>query len=212
MQSSPNYQWPQNYQEILDSIDPDLLTFDEPYDVPNLSPSPTGDALSPKASCNSPRGSTGKPFKRRSRASKKAPTTLLKADASNFRALVQQFTGFHRPEAPGFGSYKGPINLNFEQCTYYPKEKEKQKQKQLVDDHNYNKLQLNHNYSSINSAAMKIDDDDLFGSRDDDRNPRAEALTYDGCDVEEIWGQEMSESGEYPAVLPGMIEDGFWGY
>ncbi|KAL8033970.1 hypothetical protein ABFX02_13G190500 [Erythranthe guttata] len=66
----------------------------------------------------------GKPIRRRSRASKKSPATLLNANASNFRALVQQFTGCHSssssPLSP-FGimttttNYKGPINLNFAQ-------------------------------------------------------------------------------------------------
>ncbi|CAI9788033.1 unnamed protein product [Fraxinus pennsylvanica] len=47
------------------------------------------------------------PVRRRSRASKKTSTTILKASTSNFRALVQQFTGCHT------GAYKGPMNLNF---------------------------------------------------------------------------------------------------
>ncbi|CAA6671870.1 unnamed protein product [Spirodela intermedia] len=36
---------------------------------------------------------TGRAARRRSRASRKAPTTILNTDASNFRAMVQQFTG-----------------------------------------------------------------------------------------------------------------------
>ncbi|GKV18007.1 hypothetical protein SLEP1_g28444 [Rubroshorea leprosula] len=47
--------------------------------------------------------------RRRSRASKRAPTTLLNADTSNFRALVHQFTGC--PSRPL--SQRGPVNLNF---------------------------------------------------------------------------------------------------
>ncbi|GLT49490.1 hypothetical protein SLA2020_230420 [Shorea laevis] len=50
-----------------------------------------------------------KSTRRRSRASKKAPTTLLNANASNFRALVHQFTGC--PTRPL--SRRGPVNLNF---------------------------------------------------------------------------------------------------
>ncbi|XP_060195194.1 uncharacterized protein LOC132624429 [Lycium barbarum] len=53
-----------------------------------------------------------KPIRRRSRASKKTPTTHLSADASNFRALVQQFTGCHTANT-FLGAHKGPINLNF---------------------------------------------------------------------------------------------------
>ncbi|XP_048318812.1 uncharacterized protein LOC112489192 [Ziziphus jujuba] len=53
-----------------------------------------------------------KPIRRRSRASKKTPTTLLNANANNFRALVQQFTGC--PSNPiSFRNQKGPVNLNF---------------------------------------------------------------------------------------------------
>ncbi|KAM3361529.1 hypothetical protein P3S68_016383 [Capsicum galapagoense] len=62
--------------------------------------------LSPK------NGSIKKPIRRRSRASKKTPTTHLNADASNFRALVQQFTGCHTANT-FLGAHKGPINLNF---------------------------------------------------------------------------------------------------
>jgi len=36
--------------------------------------------------------------RKRSRASRRAPTTLLKTDTSNFRAMVQRFTGI--PETP----------------------------------------------------------------------------------------------------------------
>ncbi|MCD7453057.1 hypothetical protein HAX54_019489 [Datura stramonium] len=69
--------------------------------------SPTNSDLSPK------NGSiTKKPIRRRSRASKKTPTTHLNADASNFRALVQQFTGCHTAHT-FLGAHKGPINLNF---------------------------------------------------------------------------------------------------
>ncbi|GAB2231628.1 hypothetical protein Drorol1_Dr00010637 [Drosera rotundifolia] len=38
-------------------------------------------------------GRVSKPVRRRAKASRKAPTTLLKTDPSNFRAMVQQFTG-----------------------------------------------------------------------------------------------------------------------
>ncbi|KAM7270805.1 hypothetical protein ACFE04_030019 [Oxalis oulophora] len=56
--------------------------------------------------------SGSKPVRRRSRASKKTPTTLLNANANNFRDLVQQFTGC--PSVPfSLGSQRGPVNLNF---------------------------------------------------------------------------------------------------
>ncbi|XP_054804290.1 uncharacterized protein LOC129307379 [Prosopis cineraria] len=69
------------------------------------SPSPT----SPKAVNGS------RPIRRRSRASKRTPTTLLNASTTNFRALVQQFTGCPSSTAMSFEVYKGPITLNFQQ-------------------------------------------------------------------------------------------------
>ncbi|XP_027332956.1 uncharacterized protein LOC113847855 [Abrus precatorius] len=66
----------------------------------------------------SPEGRVSKPIRRRSRASRRTPTTLLNTDTTNFRAMVQQFTG--GPTAPstptlpnmafGFGSRPLPVN------------------------------------------------------------------------------------------------------
>lgn len=71
--------------------------------------------LSSESSCAhygdlDPKDNKTKPNKRRSRASKKTPMILLNANTTNFRALVQQFTGCQ--SAPS-SSFKGPINLNF---------------------------------------------------------------------------------------------------
>lgn len=53
-----------------------------------------------------------RPPKKKSRASRKTPTTILIADVSNFRALVQQLTG--RPNVPiKVGLCKGPLHINF---------------------------------------------------------------------------------------------------
>ncbi|XP_059284579.1 VQ motif-containing protein 22-like [Lycium ferocissimum] len=38
-------------------------------------------------------GRVSKPIRRRSRASRRTPTTVLNTDTANFRAMVQQFTG-----------------------------------------------------------------------------------------------------------------------
>lgn len=60
-----------------------------------------------------------KSTKRRSRASRKTPTTLLNANATNFRSLVQQFTG--KPSAPSVitpGVHRGPLNINFGEGSY----------------------------------------------------------------------------------------------
>lgn len=73
--------------------------------VPSASSSGGGGHLSPE-------GRVGKPVRRRSRASRRTPTTLLNTDTANFRAMVQQFTG--SPTAP-FASSAGihPTNIGF---------------------------------------------------------------------------------------------------
>lgn len=50
-----------------------------------------------------------KPTRRRSRASRRTPTTLLNTDTANFRAMVQQFTG--GPSAVAFGSSSSGFSL-----------------------------------------------------------------------------------------------------
>ncbi|KAJ0028011.1 hypothetical protein Pint_36627 [Pistacia integerrima] len=61
----------------------------------------------------SPDGRVSKPVRRRSRASRRTPTTLLNTDTTNFRAMVQQFTG--GPTAPfASGPHPGgPSGFNF---------------------------------------------------------------------------------------------------
>ncbi|KAB2057407.1 hypothetical protein ES319_A11G166500v1 [Gossypium barbadense] len=61
----------------------------------------------------SPEGRVGKPVRRRSRASRRIPTTLLNTDTTNFRAMVQQFTG--GPSAPfaGGAPHHGGPNFGF---------------------------------------------------------------------------------------------------
>ncbi|XP_066370564.1 uncharacterized protein [Miscanthus floridulus] len=57
----------------------------------------------------------GKPAaaRRRSRASRRAPVTLLNTDTANFRAMVQQFTGIPAPPAGAFGAPAGVPVINF---------------------------------------------------------------------------------------------------
>ncbi|XP_062223955.1 uncharacterized protein LOC133922589 [Phragmites australis] len=55
-------------------------------------------------------GRVGKPARRRSRASRRAPVTMLNTDTSNFRAMVQQFTGTPSgPYGPGGDGAGGPV-------------------------------------------------------------------------------------------------------
>jgi hypothetical protein len=57
-------------------------------------------------------GGTAKVGKKRSRASRKVPTTLLNTDTSNFRAMVQRFTGI--PEIPfGYSSMHPTLSPHF---------------------------------------------------------------------------------------------------
>ncbi|XP_057506310.1 calmodulin-binding protein 25-like [Actinidia eriantha] len=57
-------------------------------------------------------GRVSKPTRRRSRASRRTPTTLLNTDAANFRAMVQQFTGGGGFAAPFI---RAASNLHFGQ-------------------------------------------------------------------------------------------------
>jgi hypothetical protein len=67
-----------------------------------------GSASSPTRA--QPGGRVGKPpARRRSRASRRAPVTLLNTDTANFRAMVQQLTGVPPgPCGPG-GEYGAPL-------------------------------------------------------------------------------------------------------
>lgn len=110
-------------QPLMDGImalDPSI---EELMDA-TMSSSSDGTSLSPNNSQNTtvsghnqltPKGGTFKPIRKRSRASKRTPTTLLKANTSNFRALVQQFTGNPTTTAMSLSIHKGPITLNFQQ-------------------------------------------------------------------------------------------------
>ncbi|KAF8412669.1 hypothetical protein HHK36_000637 [Tetracentron sinense] len=76
-------------------------------------PSPLGTSNSSASSVHlNPEGRVSKPTRRRSRASRRTPTTLLNTDTTNFRAMVQQFTG--GPSAPfSSGVQTSATNLNF---------------------------------------------------------------------------------------------------
>lgn len=82
-----------------------------------LSPANSTDQLlSPATSTDhllGPKGCISKPVRRRPRAPRRIPATLLTANTTNFRALVQQFTG--RPTTPfSSRSQRGPLTLNFQ--------------------------------------------------------------------------------------------------
>ncbi|XP_022762605.1 uncharacterized protein LOC111308518 [Durio zibethinus] len=110
-------EWMQFYEQTVDELSASSLGFSDAtvvatsvFSKSNLSP--RSSSLHSASYRLTPKGSSPKPIRKRSRASKKTPTTLLNANASNFRALVQQFTGC--PSTPlSLGNGRGPINLNF---------------------------------------------------------------------------------------------------
>ncbi|VAI92358.1 calmodulin-binding protein 25-like [Triticum dicoccoides] len=86
-----------------------------------------GGALGPRVA--------GKPAARkRARASRRAPVTLLNTDASNFRAMVQQFTGI--PSAPG-GPFSGAPVINFGGASGYGFAPQQQPAPALSFDHHH---------------------------------------------------------------------------
>ncbi|XP_057786518.1 VQ motif-containing protein 22 [Salvia miltiorrhiza] len=64
---------------------------------------------------NAEQGRGARPIRRRSRASRRTPTTLLNTDTTNFRAMVQQFTGGPTAAANSAGMFdftqQAPSNL-----------------------------------------------------------------------------------------------------
>ncbi|XP_042395712.1 VQ motif-containing protein 22-like [Zingiber officinale] len=53
-------------------------------------------------------GKVARPARRRTRVSRKAPVTLLNTDTANFRAMVQQFTGFPSGQQYGPSAHDAP--------------------------------------------------------------------------------------------------------
>lgn len=205
MQSSDELR-PQGFHEIIGSI-----PFDEPFDAaadfsPIPSPSPTT-----KPSSKGPKSSVGKPVRRRSRASKKAPTTLLKADASNFRALVQQFTGCRGP-TPLLRAYKGPVNLNFKQRSCYPERRQLKPGEagfQLPEGSDRGGF-FPFCAENVVTVAEEEDDRESFVPRVDE-NPRTDALTYDIFELDKFCGEEVWGPEDYAAEVPGAMDHEFWG-
>ncbi|XP_015972781.1 VQ motif-containing protein 22 [Arachis duranensis] len=83
----------------------------------SLLPSSVSDATavattSPQLGVN-PEARVSKPIRRRSRASRRTPTTLLNTDTTNFRAMVQQFTGAPFPATPSTASGFPNMGLAF---------------------------------------------------------------------------------------------------
>ncbi|KAL2524788.1 vq domain-containing protein [Abeliophyllum distichum] len=70
--------------------------------------------LSPSYSnLNMEGGRVSRPMRRRSRASRRTPITLLNTNTSNFRAMVQQFTGGPSSSFASRPEYSNGINFGF---------------------------------------------------------------------------------------------------
>ncbi|WVZ18118.1 hypothetical protein V8G54_005440 [Vigna mungo] len=130
MTATTDHQWMQFYQQPLmdgngrdhdhhhdhdQSLAPNTDGFSDAT-VMTTSPPPTMPSSESNSISNqlTPKGNVCKPIRRRSRASKRTPTTLLNANTTNFRALVQQFTGCPSTAMSTLGVHKGPITLNFQ--------------------------------------------------------------------------------------------------
>ncbi|KAE8708071.1 Choline-phosphate cytidylyltransferase B [Hibiscus syriacus] len=88
--------WSHFYQQNLSDQEP---VFGEPYGTTVATTTVTSSAVVsvPASSTGgghlSPEGHVGKPARKRSRASRRTPTTMFNTDTANFRAMVQHFTG-----------------------------------------------------------------------------------------------------------------------
>ncbi|XP_075501573.1 uncharacterized protein LOC142539769 [Primulina tabacum] len=103
-QLNPNVFWPRNADLSSDPC-PNNNIINFPFTVPPQPPTVVAsgnnliDALPASAAENGTqnRNPPARNTKKRSRASRRAPTTVLTTDASNFRAMVQEFTGIPAP-------------------------------------------------------------------------------------------------------------------
>ncbi|KAK8546675.1 hypothetical protein V6N13_067871 [Hibiscus sabdariffa] len=138
--------WPHVYQQNLSNQDP--VFGDQRYATTvvttTVNPSAAG---SSGGHLSTPEGRVGKPARKRSRASRRTPTTLLNTDPTNFRAMVQQFTGgpTFAPGSAGpafgfsFGGRQGQPHLNPGSLTVHPVEFQlqyQQQQQQLMQHQN----------------------------------------------------------------------------
>ncbi|XP_030474747.1 VQ motif-containing protein 22 [Syzygium oleosum] len=105
-------EWVQYYQQ---SVDPQAEFVDSTIVTPMSSSNNIDqDRTNPTGNNNNIIKSQSKPTRRRSRASRRTPTTILNANTTNFRSLVQQFTGCPSTSI-SFGSThrSSPLNLSF---------------------------------------------------------------------------------------------------
>ncbi|KAL5719423.1 hypothetical protein ACHQM5_012204 [Ranunculus cassubicifolius] len=100
-----------------DSNNVDILADTFQNDMVKIEPGPTGSVSDPDMFPKSRRNngvSNGKITKRKSRASKRSPTTFIAADPANFRQMVQQVTGIQ------FGDAHMPVTSVLKPEPYRP--------------------------------------------------------------------------------------------
>ncbi|KAF3450043.1 hypothetical protein FNV43_RR06122 [Rhamnella rubrinervis] len=164
--------------------------------------------LSPNGSPTASSTTTSKPIRRRSRASKKIPTTLLNANAKNFRSLVQQFTGCPSTSM-SFRNQRGPVNLNFglknatplpptfgnpnydchhQQQQYYNQTVQPQQQQSDSQESNKQVGQLHEQcmYSSFDNIITTTSDNVFQSTSSTSMNPNPSMQISDGFSVENI--------------------------
>lgn len=97
--SSPSSEWVQIYQRNIIS--------EQAHTQPTATDATSHGVIS--------KGRVLKPTRKRSRASRRSPTTILSTNTANFRAMVQQFTGGPAATqfATGGGHLPSGVSLNF---------------------------------------------------------------------------------------------------
>ncbi|BAT74173.1 hypothetical protein LR48_Vigan45s000200 [Vigna angularis] len=159
-------------QFVVDDLDP----FIEGFMDSSICMSSSKSNSSHNNNSLTPKGCAFKAVRRRSRASKTTPVTLLKANTSNFRALVQQFTGCSTTTTMSLAIHKGPITLNFQQGSKQeitkvttPMPHVSQPQQHLIIREQHSEYCLDHVKSSTELCVPSWDSwmDNGFGFHDD---------------------------------------------
>ncbi|QCE01920.1 uncharacterized protein LOC114194403 [Vigna unguiculata] len=121
----PNDQWLHFYQQAQFSGGQELL--------PSSVSEATAVTTTVAPAQLSPEGRVSKPIRRRYRASRRTPTTLLNTDTTNFRAMVQRFTG--APSSPDLFGPTRPLPVNPNGLMLAPSHSLQQQQQQQLYQH-----------------------------------------------------------------------------
>lgn len=135
----------------------------------------------------SPKNGVAKPVRRRSRASKKAPTTLLNASLTNFRSLVQEYTGCHSSSSHSsiLRNQRGPITLSFgppagndfqtsgEQGWHHEQEQQQAQGQQLMVSYNHN------SFVDSSPTYSGVDNNNNTDRSSKSSNPSTSIMNYD---------------------------------